>query len=109
MNLSKPNLSRILGSAIVFAIFAAGCGGSNTAFTRLPAAQLEGANLLAQSTQKLFVGNTAGSISVYSTGSSPTILQTITNGIAVPGGLWVDPNDTLYAVNLPGKSSQTSL
>jgi hypothetical protein len=113
MHRCNPGVTRALGSAaIVFTIFATGCGGAGSAFTspRVDAVgKMEGANLFAQSTQKLYVANSAGSVYVYSTGSNPTIMQTITAGVPDPDGLWVDNRNVLYAVNLPANSPQTSL
>jgi hypothetical protein len=105
-------VTRVLGSAIVLAIFAAGCSGAGSTFSRPPVdtvGQMGEANSYAQTTQKLYIANAAGSVSVYSTGSSPTILQTISDGVPKPGGIWVDNGNNLYAVNLPGQSQQTSL
>jgi hypothetical protein len=93
-------------------IFAAGCGGAGPAFTTPPigaVGKMGGANLSIRSTQKLYVADNAGNVFVYSTGSNPTIMQTITNGVSKPGGIWVDNGNILYAVNLPGGSPQTSL
>jgi hypothetical protein len=105
-------VTRVLGSAIVLAIFAAGCSGAGSTFSRPPVdtlGQMGEANSYAQTTQKLYIANAAGSVSVYSTGSNPTILQTISDGVPKPGGIWVDNGNNLYAVNLPGQSQQTSL
>jgi sugar lactone lactonase YvrE len=57
----------------------------------------------------LYVSNLGGSVLVYSTGSNPTLLQTITDGVPRPGAVWVDKHGVLYAVNLPDSSYQTSL
>jgi hypothetical protein len=111
MDRCSLSVTRVLGSAIVLAIFAAGCGAGST-FSRPPVdavGQMGEAHSYAQTTQKLYVANTAGSVSVYSTGSNPTILQTISDGVPKPGGIWVDNRNYLYAVNLPGQSQQTSL
>jgi hypothetical protein len=112
MDRCSSSVARVLGPAIVLAIFAAGCGGAGSTFSR-PLVEAVGqsrkANSYAQTTQKLYVANTAGSVSVYSTGSNPTILQTISDGVPKPGGIWVDNGNYLYAVNLPGQSPQTNL
>jgi len=42
-------------------------------------------------------------------GSNPTLLQTITDGVPRPGGVWVDKRGVLYVVNVPDQSYQTSL
>ena len=112
MDRCSSSVTRALGSAIVLAIFAAGCGGAGSTISIAPVdvvRQAREANSYAQTTQKLYIANTAGSVLVYSTGSNPTILQTISNGVPKPGGIWVDNGNDLYAVNLPGKSQQTSL
>jgi hypothetical protein len=110
---SKPCIARIVGSATLLAIAVAGCGGSaNSAFATVPGvtpSQLRGANVPAQSTQKLYVANSGGGVLVYSIGSSPTLLQTITNGVPSPGGLWIDSREILYAVNVTDGSLQSSL
>jgi hypothetical protein len=109
---SRPSVARVLGSAILLAIFAAGCGGAGSTFSSPPVdvvGQKREANSYAQTTQKLYVANIAGSVSVYTTGSNPTILQTIMDGVPKPGGMWVDNGNILYVVNLPGGSQQTSL
>jgi hypothetical protein len=112
MDRCSASVTRVLGSAVVLAIFAAGCGGAGSTFSSPPVdavGQMGEANSYAQTTQKLYIANTAGSVSVYSTGSNPTILQTISDGVPKPGGIWVDNGNNLYAVNLPGASQQTSL
>jgi hypothetical protein len=107
---SDPRVTRVLGSVIVLAIFAAGCGGADSNSPPVGAVgKMEGANLSVTSTQKLYVADNAGSILVYSTGSNPAIVQTITNGVPKPGGIWVDNGNFLYVVNLAGASAQTSL
>jgi hypothetical protein len=112
MNRSGSRIVRVLGLIIALPIFAAGCGSAGTTFSSSPVdavGQSRKAFTYAQPTQKLYVANPTGSVSVYSTGSNPTILQTITNGVPKPGGIWVDNGNMLYAVNLPGGSPQTSL
>lgn len=62
------------------------------------------------SSPRLYVSTiTGGSVVVYSTGSNPTLLQTITDGVPRPGGIWIDNHGVLYAVNVPHGSYQTSL
>jgi hypothetical protein len=104
---------RVLGSVMMLAIFAAGCSGAGSSFTSPPvgaAGKTGGANLfVTKSAQKLYVANNAGGVVVYSTGSDPTVTQTITNGVSKPGGIWVDNGNIVYVVNLPAKSPQTSL
>lgn len=63
----------------------------------------------AASRQKLYISNIDGSVLVYSTGSAPTLLQTITDGVPRPSGVWVDNRGVFYAVNIPGPYYQTSL
>jgi hypothetical protein len=46
---------------------------------------------------------------VYSAGSNPSLLQTISAGVPRPNGVWVDKLGVLYAVNVPDQSYQTSL
>ena len=65
---------------------------------------------MARSSQKLYISTIdGGSVVVYTAGSNPTHLQTITDGVPRPGGVWVDKHRVLYAVNVPDQSYQTSL
>jgi hypothetical protein len=73
------------------------------------AAQAEHSAGQSHRSPKLYVANGAGGVLVYSTGSNPQLLQTITNGVPRPGGIWVDNRGILYAVNVPVSSYQTSL
>jgi hypothetical protein len=110
---NKPSITGILRSALLLTIFAAGCGGTGgSVFARPPIGarvQVGDANHTAQSTQELYVASTRGDVIVYSIGSNPAIVQTISSGVPKPGGIWIDQNDILFAVNLPGDSPQTSL
>jgi len=110
---TKPRIARVIGLAAVLAIAAAGCGGSaNSAFATVPGgapSQMRGATVPAKSTHELYVANSGGGVLVYSIGSSPTLLQTITNGVPSPGGLWIDSREILYAVNVTDGSFQSSL
>lgn len=63
----------------------------------------------AHSAPLLYISNLGGSVLVYSTGSNPALLQTITDGVPRPGAVWVDKRETLYAINLPDSSYQTSV
>ena len=101
-----------LGSVALFLI-AAGCNGSAgpppTANSIGVTAQARSASP-AQSTRKLYVSTVdGGSVVVYSAAGNPTLLQTITDGVPRPGGIWIDKHGVLYAVNVPGGSYQTSL
>lgn len=90
----------------------AGCTGGTGSTTLIgsPAAvQFERSSHSPALSAELYVPNSSGGVLVYSTGSKPTLLRTITNGVAKPGGIWVDKTGVLYAVNLPGNSYQTSL
>jgi sugar lactone lactonase YvrE len=59
---------------------------------------------------KLYVSTIdGGSVAVYSAGSKPTLLQTISDGVPRPGGIWIDKHSVLYAVNVPDSYYQTSL
>ncbi|MBV8281996.1 MAG: hypothetical protein JO347_08030 [Candidatus Eremiobacteraeota bacterium] len=96
------------GAAIAVA---AGCaGGNGSTEGGIPAASQTVRSLRpAGASPKLYVANAAGGVVVYSTGAKPQILQTITTGVPSPGGIWVDQRGTLYAVNVPDSSYQTSL
>lgn len=101
-----------LGS-VVISLLAAGCSSAAsppTANTYPAMAQARTASTPAHSGRKLYIALTgAARVLVYSTGSHPTLLQTITDGVPRPGGLWVNGQNVLYAVNVPGDSYQTSL
>ncbi|MGC9991171.1 MAG: hypothetical protein ABSD52_02070 [Candidatus Cybelea sp.] len=92
----------------------AGCTGSSGS---MPAANsnaittgAQSASPLSHSGRKLYVSTIDGaSVVAYSAGSKATLLQTITDGVSRPGGIWVDRHGVLYAVNLPDAYYQTSL
>ncbi|HVR47991.1 MAG TPA: hypothetical protein VMT95_15280 [Candidatus Binatia bacterium] len=93
-------------------VLAAGCAGGNgsTGANGIPAAAQSAKSFRPFSTtSKLYIANTTGGVDVYSTGASPQLLQTIKTGVPRPGGIWVDERGTLYAVNVPTSSYQTSL
>lgn len=99
-----------LCSAGVFFTFPAGCAGGSSPSPAVPAAAPQVRALASSQTPpKLYIANSSGGVLVYTTGSNPTLVQTISNGVPKPGGIWVDRNGILYAVNLPGNSPQTSL
>ena len=98
---SPPTLG---GAALT--LTAAGYSGSvgspPAAYAGTRTAHARSAVASAHSGQKLYVSLTgAARVQVYSTGSSPTLLQTITAGTSRPGGLWVDDRNVLYVVNVP--------
>ncbi|MGA8535743.1 MAG: hypothetical protein WB615_16665 [Candidatus Tumulicola sp.] len=75
-----------------------------------PAAPAQRADGAAKRAQQLYVSTIdGGSVVVYSAAMSPQLLQTITDGVPRPGGIWVDGHGVLYAVNVPDSSYQTSL
>jgi len=99
-------------SALV--VLAAGCSGSAGAplatNTTMVMPQTRTAGTPADSNRKLYVSTIdGGSVVVYSAGSDPTLLQTITDGVPRPAGIWIDKHGVLYAVNVPGPYYQTSL
>lgn len=96
----------------IAAVLFSGCGGSQVpaAGTTAPAAAAQHAAGAARRAQQLYVSTIdGGSVVVYSAGISPQELQTITDGVPRPGGIWVDKHGVLYAVNVPDSSYQTSL
>lgn len=97
---------------VVLVLFTAACAGgiSTPAESRfIVAATSKNSMGRTLAPPQLYISNLYGSVLVFSTGSNPTLVQTITNGVAQPGGIWVDKRGTLYAVNLPQGSYQTSL
>jgi sugar lactone lactonase YvrE len=101
-----------LGSAALF-LLATGCSGglasTGTNGAAIPA-QSRAESSAARSSRMLYVSTLdGGSVVVYSTGSHPKLMQTITDGVPRPAGVWVDAAGVLYAVNVPGPSYQTSL
>lgn len=100
-----------LGLLAAAALFS-GCSGSQMSpdVPTAPAAPAQHAAGTAKHAQKLYVSTIdGGSVVVYSAGISPQPLQTITNGVPRPNGIWADRRGLLYAVNVPGPSYQTSL
>jgi sugar lactone lactonase YvrE len=101
-----------LGTAGLF-LLAAGCsstGSPPVGNTIAVSAQAKTPSGSGHSDQKLYVSTIdGGSVVVYSAGSNPALLQTITDGVPRPGGIWVDRHGVLYAVNVPDSSYQTSL
>ncbi len=109
----SQRLAAQLGITALF-VFAAGCNGSAgappTTNTTAVTTQSRIASSPADSSRKVYVSTLdGGSVVVYSAGSDPRLLQTITNGVPRPEGIWVDKNGVLYAVNVPGPYYQTSL
>ncbi|HZY95741.1 MAG TPA: hypothetical protein VFE35_01430 [Candidatus Cybelea sp.] len=93
-------------------VLVAGCSGGNglpTASGIPPAARAQNWFHSAVASPKLYISNATGGVAVYSTGSNPQLLQTITHGVPRTGGIWVDKRGILYAVNVPISSQQTSL
>jgi hypothetical protein len=109
----KAVTSRALGVCFASAslVLVAGCGGAmaSAPIGAPVTAQSEHSTGQSHASSKLYVANSAGGVVVYSTGSKPQLLQTITNGVPRPGGIWVDNRNILYAVNVPVSSYQTSL
>jgi sugar lactone lactonase YvrE len=109
----SPRLAARLGITALFAL-TAGCNGSAgappTTNTSAVTTQTRTASAPAHSGRELYVSTIdGGSVVVYSAGSNPTLLQTITDGVPRPGGIWVDKHGVLYAVNVPDAYYQTSL
>jgi hypothetical protein len=112
MTRSITSRSLKVGLAGAVAVLVAACAGANGSPgpSDIPAASTtENSFRPAAVSPKLFVANATGGVAVYSTGSNPQLLQTITTGVPRPGGIWVDRRGTLYAVNVPTSSYQTSL
>jgi len=113
MHLSKPRVARDVTLAVAFAVSAAGCdGGANSAFNTLPGSIVNaarGENPSAKSAAKLYVANAGGGVFAYSTASNHALLQTITDGVPSPGGIWVDDHQILYVVNASESSKQGSI
>jgi hypothetical protein len=106
----SPHLYASLG-VIALSLLVAGCssdaGSLPTSPTTITAQRTDRGTA---SSQKLYVSTLdGGSVIVYSAGPNPQLLQTITDGVPRPGGIWIDGNGVLYAVNVPGGNSQTSL
>jgi sugar lactone lactonase YvrE len=109
----SQRLAARLGITALFVV-AAGCSGSAgappTTNTTTVTPQTRTAGSPADSSRKLYVSTIdGGSVVVYSAGSNPTLLQTITAGVPRPAGIWIDKRGVLYAVNVPGPYYQTSL
>lgn len=110
----KAITSRSLGVCFASAslVLVAGCAGAMDSPTPIGApvtAQSERSTRQSHPSSKLYIANSEGGVLVYSTSSNPQLLQTITNGVPRPGGIWVDDRGILYAVNVPVSSYQTSL
>ncbi len=94
---------RVIGvcfGSLAIVLFAAACAGGIGAPTESGiTTTVESQNLTgpALASPQLYISNLHGSVLVYSIGSDPTLVQTITNGVAQPGGIWVDKRGTLYA------------
>jgi sugar lactone lactonase YvrE len=106
-------LAARLGISALF-VLAAGCNGSAGAppktNTTAVTTQTRTTSSPAHSSRELYVSTIdGGSVVVYSAGSNPTLLQTITDGVPRPGGIWIDKHSVLYAVNVPDTNYQTSL
>jgi hypothetical protein len=98
--------------ASAISILVTGCAGGSgsTGPSGIPAAaHSEKSVHPAGSSPKVYIANSRGGVDVYSTGSNPQLVQTITAGVPRPGGIWVDKRGALYAVNVPTSSYQTSL
>jgi hypothetical protein len=82
-------------------VCASGCAGTNVLGTN-PAvvSQNDMGGLTKHAQQKLYVTDYNGGVLVYSTGTSPQLLQTIEQGAPKPYGAWVDKSGVLYVVNL---------
>ena len=94
------------------AVLFSGCAGSQMppAGTTAPSAAAQHVGDTGKHAQQLYVSTIdGGSVVVYSAGVAPQKLQTITDGLPRPGGIWVDKHGVLYAVNVPDSSYQTSL
>jgi sugar lactone lactonase YvrE len=114
MNVENSQRVAVRLGIIALFVLAAGCSGSAgsppTTTTNAVTTQAQTAIIPSHSGRKLYVSTIDGaSVVIYSAGSKPTILQTITDGVPRPGGIWVDKHDVLYAVNVPDAYYQTSL
>jgi hypothetical protein len=96
-------------ATVIFVVGCSGGIGSPTSIGAPLAVQSEHSIVPSRPSPKLYVAGEGSGVLVYSTGSNPTLLQTIHNGVPHAGGVWVDNNGVLYAVNLPVNSYQTSL
>lgn len=102
-------ITRAAVAASALAIIATACSGGDSTFAATGSAIRPQTRVPAPSTQELYIANSRGGVLVYSTGANPALLQTITDGVPSPGGIWLDQRNTLYAVNVPIGSSQTRL
>jgi hypothetical protein len=113
MNVENPQRLAVRLGIVALSLLATGCSGTGsplTANSNAVPAQAQTASTAAHSNQKLYISTVdGGSVVVYSAGSNPTLLQTITDGVPRPGGVWVDKRGVLYVVNVPDQSYQTSL
>ena len=93
-------------------VLLSGCGGSQMPPSNptVPVAEAQSALGAGKRAQEVYVSTIdGGSVVAYSAGLNPRSLQTITDGVPRPGGIWVDKHGALYAVNVPDSSYQTSL
>lgn len=112
MNIRDSHKIAVLVSGMVFAVFTGGCAvnsGAPQALTSVaPANFSQLAVRPGHVNQKLYISNIDGSVLVYSVSTEQQV-QTITDGVSRPGGVWVDKRGVFYAVNLPDQYYQTSL
>jgi len=110
---NSQRLAAHIGSIALLLLGAAcsrGAGSPPTSNLMVPAVQSRPTGNAAHGGQKLYVSTIdGGSVVVYSAGLGPQLLQTITDGVPRPNGVWVDKRGALYAVNVPGPFYQTSL
>lgn len=95
-----------LSFAIAALAMTAGCAGTNGSNSLTPFASLSDP---AKTPRKLYVTNYNGSVLVYSAGRNPQLLQTITDGVPRPYGIWVDAKGVVYVVNLADNSGGPTL
>jgi sugar lactone lactonase YvrE len=113
MNLEHSRrLTTHLSGAAVF-ILLAGCSAGTTSLPAQNTVAGPATHVVTQGSRtqsKLYVSTIdGGSVIVYAATGAPDVLQTITDGVPRPQGIWVDRHNVLYAVNVPGSSYQTSL
>ncbi len=112
MNVRGAKRFAVRIGGVALSILAAGCSGSTgslLATNTIPGTAQAASALSAHSSSKLYVSTLdGGSVVVYSTNTF-TLLQTITDGVPRPGGVWADNRGVFYAVNVPDQSYQTSL
>jgi hypothetical protein len=112
MNANNRRILLACAALVAITLSGAGCAaGTNPASALTPGAAESHAH---QAQQKLYVANYLansgiGAVLVYSTGKTPQLIQTITDGVPKPYSLWVDDTGILYAINLPYLSSGANL